>query len=420
MVDLPEIVVTPDDTGPGTGAANPPAENPESPTAPLSTVTVPPNTSRFPDSEIATLMVRSAVFSDWESIWLQYRWNDAFAYFRFIAAERPPPSDWTLLQFKPGDPCTVTLAQQPALTGLITDRQASYDANRHQVQLIGKSNTHWGYKSSVDLPTGSFDGQNLEQIYQSTMGKYPGTPKVIGVVNPLPFEKVSNEVGETNWDFNERLARVRGAVLGADNFGNYLLIGQHSFPVTATLQEGVNIQACECHISRDDFYSLYDARGHTAGTDDKYGSQANEVKAVVPGHAPVESHLIIPIEQVLSNATAQAEAADRAYNEAKWREGTEVIANIVVYGWTWNGVDLWACGQNVTVVSPMAMLNMVMKIRTVTFEQNNSAGTTSTLELVAPWVLNDGAELNPGNPGAPQAPTPGPDSTPTPGGIGHA
>ena len=393
------------------------AGNPESPTAPLSTVVAPPNTSRFPDSEIATLTVRDAVFSDWESIWLQFRWNDAFAYFRFIAAERPPPSDWTLLQFKPGDPCTVTLAQQPALTGLITDRQTSYDANRHQVQLIGKSNTHWGYKSSVDTPTGSFDGQNLVQVFMSTMSKYPGTPKVIGVVNPLPFVKLQNEVGETNWDFNERLARVRGAVLGADNFGNYLLIGQHSFPVDATLQEGVNIQACECHISRNDFYSLYDVRGHAAGSDSNYGAAANEIKAVVPGKAPVYSNLITPAEQPL---TSQAEAADRAYNEGKWREGTEVIANIVVYGWTWNGVDLWAAGQNVTVISPMAMLNMVMKIRTVTFEQNNSAGTTSTLECVAPWVLNDSAALNAGNPGAPQAPTPAPEGTPTPGGIGHA
>ena len=170
-------------------------------------------------------------------------------------------------------------------------------------------------------------------------------------------------------------------MLGADNFGNYLLIGQHSFPVDATLQEGDNIQACECHISRDDFYSLYDVRGHAAGDDDNYGAKPNEVKAVVPGKAPVYSNLIMPIEQALSNATAQAEAADRAYNEAKWREGTEVIANIVVYGWTWNGIDLWAGGQNVTVISPMAMLNMVMKIRTVTFEQNNSAGTTSTLEM---------------------------------------
>ena len=121
------------------------------------------------------------MFSDWESIWLQYRWNDAFAYFRFIAAERPPPSDWTLLQFKPGDPCTVTLAQQPALTGLITDRQTSYDANRHQVQLVGKSNTHWGYKSSVDSPTGSFMGGAVAD-YEAWALAVPGVTRAWAAV----------------------------------------------------------------------------------------------------------------------------------------------------------------------------------------------------------------------------------------------
>jgi prophage tail gpP-like protein len=379
----------------------------------------PPNTSRFPTSEIATLAVNDLLFSDWESIWLQYRWNDAFAIFRFIAAERaPPPSDWTLLQFKPGDNCVVTLAGQPALTGLITKRQTAYDAERHQVQLVGKSLTHWGYKSSVDTPTGSFDGMTLEQVFTTLMSKYPGTPKIIGTVNPLPFEKLQNEIGELNFDFIERLARVRGAVLGADNFGNYLLIGQHQYLVLGKLQEGINIKACECLIDQEDLYSLYDTRAHGAGSDESYGAATNELKCVVAGKAEVYSNLITPAEQPVSG---QAEVCDRAYNEAKWHEGTNVVANVVVYGWTYDGKNLWAAGQNVYVDSPMAMLNMVMKIRTVTFEQSNTTGTQTTLELVAPWLLNDDGNWNPGNPDAPVAPTPDPQGTPTrSGGIGHA
>lgn len=370
------------------------------PEAPLA---APPNVSRFPDAEIAVLTVNGVAFSDWESIWLQYRWHDAFAYFRFIAAERTPPSDWTLLQFKPGDKCEVWLAQQAALTGYITDRQVSYDAERHQVQLIGKSNTHWGYKSSVDTETGSFDGLTLEQVFKTVMSKYPGAPKVIGLVNPLPFVKLQNEVGELTWDFIERLAKVRGAVLGADNFGNYLLIGQHQYPVLGKLQEGVNIKACECRISHDQFFQAIDVRGHGAGSDESYGAAANELKCVVAGKAEVYSKLITPAEQPVSG---QPEVCDRAYNEAKWTLGTEIVANVIVYGWTWDGKHLWTAGQNVYVDSPMAMLNMVMKVRTVTFEQNDRAGTQTTLELVAPWLLNDSGQWNSGVPGAPAAPTP--------------
>ena len=119
-----------------------------------------------------------------------------------------------MLQFKPGDKCMVWLAQQPAMVGYITDRQTSYDAERHQVQLIGKSATHWGYKSSVDNPeTGnSFDNKTLEQIFEQVLAKYPsGERKIIGIVNPLPFDKMQAETGELTWDFLERLAKIPAA-----------------------------------------------------------------------------------------------------------------------------------------------------------------------------------------------------------------
>jgi prophage tail gpP-like protein len=357
--------------------------------------------SRFPPSEQAILAVRDQLFTDWESVWLQFRWNDSYAYFRFIAAERmPPPADWTLLQFKPGDSCTVWLAGQRALTGIITERQVSYDANRHQVQLIGKTWSRWGYKSSVDTLTGNFDGKTLSQVYKEVMSVYPGEPKIIGIVNPLPFQKLQNEVGELTWDFLERIARPRGAVLGSDQFGNYLLIGQHTYAVSALLKESVNIKAMECLISQDFFHLKYETRGQTAGSDQQYGSATNEMKCEVPGAGTLYSKLIIPSEQPVAT---KGELCDRANNEKKWRLGTEITANVVVYGWLSDGVHLWEAGQDVYVDSPMAMLNQTLKVRTVTFEQNNSVGTQTTLELVNPELLND---QQPFATGAPTAPAP--------------
>jgi hypothetical protein len=54
----------------------------------------------------------------------------------------------------------------------------------------------------------------------------------------------------------------------------------------------------------------------------------------------------------------------------------------------------------------MAMLSMVMKIQTVTFSQDRSTGTITTLDLVAPWLLKDHSDFNVNRPGAPQAPDP--------------
>jgi diketogulonate reductase-like aldo/keto reductase len=51
---------------------------------------------------------------------------------------------------------------------------------------------------------------------------------------------------------------------------------------------------------------------------------------------------------------------------------------------------LWRAGDNVTVWSPMAVLNnQTLKIQTVTFTQDRNAGTETTLDLVVPWLLND-------------------------------
>ena len=438
MVDLPEIVVTPSDTPPTGDTGGTTGTTPPPLTDTLPPLRALPNTSRFPDSEIATLIINGeagsadGVFTDWESIWLQWCWGAEFAYFRFIAAERtPPPSDWTLLQFKPGDRCQVELGGQIALSGVICKRQTSYDAERHQVQLVGMSTTHWAYKSSVDTDTGSFDGQHIVQIYQNTLAKFGGEKRVIGSPNLLPFEKVQAEKGESTWDFLERLCRVRGAILGCDNLGNFLLIGAHTMPVLAELQEGVNIKACECVIDETELMEHYEVDAHGAGNDDSYGAAKNEMKCITPGTAPVYSKTITPSEQPVAG---QAEVCDRSHNEARWSEATKITATIVVYGWFMDleNKQLWTPGQDVYVDSPMAMLNMVMKIQCVTFEQDEQGGTHTTLQLVAPWGLVDEGHLNPGDPGVPQEPTPDPAATPAPtvtpvvdlsagpGGIGHA
>jgi hypothetical protein len=59
--------------------------------------------ARNPD-EIATIIAANDRFEDWESVYVQHRWADAFAWFRFTSAEResdPPSFDWHTLRLKP-------------------------------------------------------------------------------------------------------------------------------------------------------------------------------------------------------------------------------------------------------------------------------------------------------------------------------
>ena len=328
--------------------------------------------------EIATLIVNGLRFEDWESVWVQVRWADAFSYFRFTAAERDPifglqgAPQWTKLQFKPGDTCTVLLAGQLVITGFIETRQVAYDQDNHGVMLIGKSITAGAAKSSVDTETGSLDGKNLQQIAREITAPYPVGIKTIGNVDGTPFEKCQVQKGENIWDCMERLARMRGVIMGADALGNFLLIGDHSMPVIADLVEGINIKSCQCVISHEHVYKELQVDGQKApGADGGSGTDLSEITAHATGVAEaVKSKLIIPMEQ----PGTQQEAQMRVNHEAKWTSGTKITATIVVQGWLRGGGAIWQAGDDVYVRSPMAMLDEVLKIRTVDLLQDDGGG----------------------------------------------
>jgi prophage tail gpP-like protein len=341
----------------------------------------------------AVLITSRGIFEDWESVWVQHRWAESTPQFRFTAVEREPiPNLWDKLQFRPGDWVNITLGGQLALqNGLIVSRQVAYDANQHGVQLEGKSLTYFAAKSSVDHPDGNFDGMTFEQVAHAVLDKYQGMSiATIGTLNPRVFQYLQNEKGETNWDFLERIARVRGIVLGSDHLGHFLLIGNHTYPVVANLVEGVNILSCQCVIQIEDLRGYYEVVSQGAGTDGNSGTAVSEPHGDAPGTGPATSKVITPSPVPV---TGQDELTEMAQNEAVWSEGTYVQATITSQGWMMPGAkELWRAGTNVFVNSPMAILDQVMKIRTVTFSQDQR-GTLTTLDLVVPWLLKDAIPL---------------------------
>ena len=341
--------------------------------------------------EIAVIRVTGgADYQDWETVWVQIRWNERYDYCRFTAAERredvvPFWRDWKL---GPCDTVEVILAGQLAMTGTITERQVAYDVANHGVQLVGKGQTVWGYKSSVNTQTGSFDNMSFEQIMRKVLDGY-GPIKIVGKLNPLPFAQVQNQPGEPIWNFLENLARPRGIVMGSDKTGAFVFVGEHT-PVTTTaklLKEGVNIKSMNFTVNIDEQYVVYKATGQAPASDGNAGTAASEMEsAPIGGSGCSRSILITPAEQPVATL---GELNDRNKNEAKWREGAQLNATVVVQGWTYDGKNLWDVGGDVWVDSPMCPLNQRLKIQRVTFTQDRNTGSQTTLDLVPPWLLND-------------------------------
>jgi prophage tail gpP-like protein len=310
------------------------------------------------------------------------------------------PASWINLQFKPGDACTIRLGGVQAIDGIILTRQTAYDANNHQVELQGAGRTWAASTSSVDAKDANFDGMTLQAIADKVYGKFGVSVRPVGTVDATPFPKCQAQPGELVFDFVDKLARQRGATLGSDQIGNMLLIGDHTGTVVQQLTEGENIMKMQCVISNEVMASLYSAVGQAANAESMPAAQSANVEKQVTSNNYRGAFKFL--QTVLEHPfMSPNEVAKRAAYEAQFRDGTQIRANVTVQGWLRDGVDLWRCGDDVIVNSPMAMLNFVMKIQTLTFQQDNQSGTTTLLELVMPWALSDrqfSALDNPANP----------------------
>lgn len=358
-------------------------------------------------TEEAVLTVRGQEFRDWETVEVVANLAEAYVQFRFTAAERDPLPlvNWTKLQFKPGDPCTVTLAGNLVVTGYIETRQVSYDANRHGVELIGKGKSAWVARSSVASKDGNFDKMTFAQVAMKVLAPYGMVPEVLGMLNPRPFEKLQSQPGETVWDFLERIARPRGIIMGSTQRGNFLLIGKWSPKIQSQLIEGVNILSCQCIITDKALFGQYNGIGQANDGDKGQGAAGSQLLAELPGTAKVRSMLETPAEQPVKD---QAEVLERTMFERQWHESEIIEAHITTQGWLHDDKSIWYPGQHIYVKSPMAILDLILGAQQVTYRQSSQGGTTTELMLVLPWRLNaTTAPIDTGNPNAIPAPTAG-------------
>jgi prophage tail gpP-like protein len=357
--------------------------------------------------EVAELVVNGSTFRDWTSVMVQHRYAEAFHIFKFTAAEKKDlPPFWTKLQFKPGDKCEIFLAGILAMSGFITQRQVAYDAERHGIELIGKS---WSWiisKSSVK--PANYDGYSWSAIARAELARFGGSLNVVGTLDETPFENCQTHPGEPVWSFLERLARMRGIIIGAGppTTNSLTAIGDHDVAVEDALIEGGNIFKANCVISNEFIYAQYAAIGQVHGTDQRWGTDASEQEAQVGGSDNQPSAIVTPSEQPVTLPELQR----RAEFEARWHQGTEVTAQITVQGWLRpSQADLWRIGSTAQVTSPMLMLNDPLSIQNATFSQSSESGTITTLDLVLPWFLNGHLDLSAANiPGPPGRAIPNP------------
>jgi prophage tail gpP-like protein len=349
-----------------------------------------------PLNETVELTVNGTIYKDWTTVLVRREYGVAVSHFQFTCTEAVPLARVvTSLQIKPGDACTVKLAGHLAIAGHVYLRQASYDANRHGVMIVGRSKTGDLVDSSAPLDTGEFKEQPWESIARKMLSKHGIGLVTKGTINSTPFKRADIIPGESVFQFIERLARMRGIVLSDDVSGNLVAAGGFEGGSGDALVEGGNIQAARCTISDMSLGGSYASFSQINGDNKEWGKKVSQVHGEHGGDAARSR----PFEQFTEHPGRKGEALLRSKFEGGWRDSVQIVADITVYGWLRPSGGLWQVGQPVTVNSPMLLLyNETLYVKCLTFTQDDKSGSLTVLTLVRQnWLTGGAANLSGAN-----------------------
>ncbi len=340
--------------------------------------------------ELAVITCNGQTYRDWKSVMVERDYGAFSSLFSFGAVEPGAfGQGWAAMRLKPGDAVTVTLAGITVITGAITARSTSIDAQGHELVLQGRSAVANLVDSSVPIKPGTFSGQTYEQVARALLAPH-GVGLVIKNPPPIfgkPFRWLVPQYGETVHEMLQRLASMRGVFHTDDAQGN-LVVGQGdpSAAPVATLQEGFNIKSATVRLINESAWSKYTAVSQTPGDDNSRPPRdysGSSVDSTLP--AGREKIVISPHPGDDSEMAAHANYL-RAIDT--W---LQVQATITVQGWKRPDGNLWNVTENVSVKAPSLFPNadgtQTLGIQSVRYTQDSENGTLTTLECILPNAL---------------------------------
>lgn len=355
--------------------------------------------TQFPYLQRAVVIVNGMLYWEWESVQVRHAIGERpFFSGRFTCSEVEPayPQRWAMLRIRPGDEVTIYLDGYLALSGIVATRQVFFDAHTHSVEIqVAGKDSMMGHAAAVHK-TGEFKNKPPEDIIKEVTKPFGINVQQIGAAAGQKLDRFSIRPGERAGEVVERLARMGGMWMTSNVQGDLVLMTTSIGGVGAFV-EGVNILE-----GREVIHSLSASSNQTAaqqgpGNDQKWGADPTHQRFTnesgpsdfSPGYMPRAFMNEIP-------GFAKDLLKTRARIENNADDHNQIWVTVKVLGWQpAGGGGLYLRGAEYWVESPMLIMDRTLTAKVVTFNQDNSTGTTTTLELV-----NRLSGYSPANPGA--------------------
>lgn len=340
-------------------------------------------------SEIATIRGNGQKYDIWESVevhravtGVQGTINHALMTVSEISTGG---AGFTNLKLTIGDVVAIDLAGINVIDGLVYLRQSAYDDKVHAVQIGVASTTQAVTRTTVDAKPGVYTNQTIQQIGSACFGACGVGFKVVGSPPGAdqPFTRVCEQLGESRYNFIERLCRMVNLHMIDNGTGAEMLAFRGpQGNVGAELVEGQNILRARLLLQIDEHVELYGARGQHHN--ESSGPANAQIEATAPSPSPgVETGgtVYFGAEESLASGMLQL----RAKHQVDYDQMKTVDGMITVQGWFAPDGQLWwsHVSHTVTVNSPMLIPEgtMTFVIREIVHRQSSAEGTTTDISI---------------------------------------
>jgi prophage tail gpP-like protein len=329
--------------------------------------------------ELAAVVANGQRYEIWTEIEVTRDVSDIIDHTLLTVAEISPETSGAIsaLKLQPGDKCTVFLAGQKVITGMVYMRQAVLDPNNHQVQIGISSQAQAVMVSTVDGNPGQYTNQTLQQMGSAVFGPV-GVNFTVKASGDEQFTRVSEHIGETRFAFIERLARMVNMHLFDDGNG-----GIQAFRGASggglTLKEGTNFKRGRILLKNSDHVDDITIKGHDFGNDSADMNRSPE------GKTTADPAIGRSFKMIAEEMGSSSKMQKRANHQGDWTKYMQVDGDITTQGWFAPDGTLWwtHVGEKIMVNSPSLLPENTFKfmIKGVVHRQSTANGTTTDVLL---------------------------------------
>lgn len=303
------------------------------------------------------------------------------------------------VQFRPGDPCTITASGDLVLTGYVRDVEPRHAGDRHEVSISIVSRAIDAVEASVKHPTGFAKQLTVDEIAR----EFDTVGVGIEVDEGFPVEPASFlNTGESLFAHIEPLARAHSALIYDTPEGKLRLRkgirGRHSGALR--IGPGGNIVEGSAKLTEAKRHSPVIVRGQSSKG---VGAGALRLEAQAEDPAVQRER---PTILILEGEATPAKLKERAERYVKRAAGFAATAEITISGWRDQAGRIFEPHFLIAVEDARLYLNQEMAIKSLTLTQSiggGGPGTRAQLSLCDPRALNGEASAAPTNPDAPKS-----------------